>query len=456
MRISPNPVCVCALALWSLPCPAGADGVHLDYQQLSKVLGASGVALEVTVRSCAPKGRTFSAAVDRVWRRAKGGGGAARLTAGKVYTFTPPAPPTFVPRRWVAYRVYWDTVPAPSIKAGQRLVLLSTNEDPQISLKAVVPDSARIRAKLKTLFRPDWESAYKKRTPTQQLEQDLADLDLYELAHAALKARRALRDAAVVAAAGRAQYHDLVRHHTLKVSKAARVRFLKAAARWVGRTRNTPKVRQQRQRMLRLLSSHYTNGLKSEDLPGLRALLLALWLDHEDDRDQLPGLNYALISYLTAGKRTAQGRMFVAHFLRYIPARPKVDRGEHLRKFVKQMTPQERDAFCLLVMKRLLPRRAPGRGKAALDTYGLTLVLGQAGRLPAGRMLGFVHRVHGLIDPKGDDACEQVAALAGAVAALSKRPKMAKRLGKLARELLPIYTCNVKSAHRDRLETLAK
>jgi len=437
------PAAQCLLALLALSCPASADGIHLSYRTLSSVVGPSGVALQVNVRARDPKARSFRAAVERLWRRGAG----RALVAGKVYTFTPPSDPVFTPGRWVAYRVYWDTVPTQGIKPGQRLVLVSSTADPEAQLEAVIPASDRIRAKLDILFQPDWERAYQRRTPIRALVRDLADFDLYELAYATLKTRRTLRESAVLAAAAQAPRHDLLRHHLQSLDVAGRARFLEAAAQHLGRQRGG-----HRGRLLRLLHEHFTGeALRREELPALSALLHVLQPAREEEANAMPSLYYALMTYLKTAKGRRDAGRFAGHFLRYVPQKPEQSELAHyLREWVELLSPHSRDTFSLAVMKKLLP---PRKGK--LDALGLQLVLKQPGRLPPGRLVSFLYRVHPYVDPGGDDGCEQVAALARVIVQLATRPGMARRLRRLARAVLPQYTCNVDSDHKERLAAIA-
>jgi len=418
----PRSLLLFPLCLLVLPGQVRADGIHIQHITLSEVLGSDGLALQVSVQS-APEGksRAFKARIDRVWRRSAGD-----PLVGKVRTFRLPREPKLVPGAWIVVRRYWDLVPDDAVRPGATVILL-THPSRLDAPRAVVPPSPRMTYKLGVHLTPRWERTYRRKARNRALARDLADLDLYEPAYEALRARRRLGTAALVRAAMNAPHHDLIHHHLARLTSKERPRFLLAVAR-----RSSGSAR-----LKCLLRNHFEGGkLRRDELPALLAFLrVGLDRGRPSDVEVLYALNSPILAHLESSTGRSDAARFIDHFAAYVPVRPDYDDdGKQVSRFHDLLPARARSAFCLRLMR--------GGTKGKLDRLVVSLVLRNAAGLPPVKVIGFLGRVEPHLEA-GDCGGPNDAVARAIVKLAQDHPGLVRRLGALARSVLAKYTCNV-------------
>lgn len=287
-----------ATALWGLgpwlvtcllAAPASAGGIHRRPLSLPRLCGSQGFAVVLE-----PEKRAGARVTGKVL--SCHGKRRAGCAAGSRQTFALFEMPELRADEWIEIDRHWnacDRCAAP----GRASVILVLSADGHYE---PLEDTPRNRRLLRILGRPGWQEAYARTTPPVQLEKDLGDPDLFQLAHGGLARRgrlsfKLLFDAARrIEKPAREEGFNLLLLHLAGLSGKARARVLDRLVTAVKRGERHDRVFQALERSMITLAP--------ADLDRVRRLVEALSITRRDERPLLTVMLYR------AGRLIASGR----------------------------------------------------------------------------------------------------------------------------------------------------
>ncbi len=314
--------------------------------------------------------------------------------------------------KWVLDRRYWNPR-RKALKAGDQVLFVGG---------FVLNDTPENIRKFDLLAKKDWERDYK-REGIGALEKDLADFDLFELAYTSLKARRALKDDALIAALHKKTIHNVIEHHLRSSSGPVQRRFLLKLVQEV-----LPQMPELNDTLLRLFRDTTTRSR----VPALLAFVKTLDARDAIGADSMYDLAYPINRYLKS--RQSQAKHFIGFFARYAPNTPHSGGADdHVYDFMAHLNTKGLSKFSHLISREL----ASSNGD--LDEFALDIVVSSLPKINAkSRAMSIA-----LLSPRMDGAhhCSEIEAVATATGSLVNNKSLSKLLASSAALLLTYRQC---------------